>query len=221
MKINAREKKLIYAAVIVAVAIFIYHAISAFSPGDGESIVDQIEAQEGLLRRQRDLIGHRNFYEQLIESAENDIEKLHARLLPENNVSAANAELQRILSELANRSGVIISNRSNLQERKIADSDSLVKVSVRIAIDCQIPTTGCAIEEDMVDFLIAVRNYEKLLRVEDISIQSPYTQGKPMSIRRPINITVAGYISVPPPDEQVAKPGENAARVTGASHDRL
>ena len=213
MKTSAREKKILYMGIVVAVAISIYYAATSFSPEDGQSLAGKIETQESLLRRQKELIRREDSYKKRIEDAENEIEKIQELLLPGNNAGAANTELQRILGEFANRNGVVITQKSNQPERKVADSDSLVKVSVQINVDCQTI-------DDLVDFLIDIKNYDKFLKVEQMAIdtvQTPQTPQSPqrrMTIRRPLTIVVAGYISVPPPPDPAAKPGENPVQTS-------
>ena len=212
MKVNAREKKILYAGIAVAAAILIYYAATAFSPGDGESLTDKVATQENLLRRQKELIGREDFYKKLIDDAEKDIEKIQARLLPVNNAAAAGTELQRILDGFAEHSGVVITQKTPMPEKKVADSDSLIKVSVRIATTCSL--------EDMVQFLIAVKNYDRFLKVENITINTQVSpQTKQMIIRPPLNMVIASYISVPPP-EPAAKSGENEAHATAAAERR-
>jgi hypothetical protein len=203
VKVSAREKKILYAGMAIAAAIFIYHLADLFSPGDGESIADKVEMQEGLLRRQKELIGRKGFYETRVEDAEKDIEKIRNQLLPVNSASAAGTELQRILSELADRSNVVITQKSNQMERKIADSDSLIKVSVQVSLQCSL--------EDLVDFLIAIKNYDRFLRVEQMTINT-VTEQRRLVMRRSLNLSVAGYISVPPPAESAAQPATAAVR---------
>ena len=80
---------------------------------------------------------------------------------------------------------------------------------MRVGLDCTL--------EDLVDFLIAIKNYDKFLRVEEMAINTATAQ-RQMVIRRPLNMTVAGYISAPSPSEPEAKPGEdsNQARASAA-----
>ena len=204
MKVSAREKKVFYTGIAVAVVILIYYAATAFLPGDGESLAEKVKTKESLLIRQKELVGREDFYKKRIEDAENDIEKIQARLLPGNNAGAATTELQRILSDFAEHSGVVITTKSNLPERKVADSDSITKVSVRIGVDCLL--------ENLVDFLIAIKNYDKFLKIEEMAINTALQQ-RQLVIRRPLNMVVAGYISIPLP-ESTAKSGEDMAKAS-------
>jgi len=204
MKASAREKKTLYAGIAIAAVIIIYYVATSFSPGDGESLADKVATQESLLLRQKELIGRKDFYEKRIEDTEDDLVKIQTRLLPGNDAGTAAMELQRVLDDFAERSGTVITSRTLLPERKVADSDSMVKVSVRIQLDCTL--------EDLVDFLTAVKNYEKFLKVEEIQISVNLTQ-RQYVFRRPVPMVIAGYISVAPP-EPVTDNGESLVQRT-------
>ena len=202
MKVSAREKKVLYMGIALAVVILIYYVATSFSPSDGESLVGKISAQENLLRLQKELLGREDFFKKRIEDAEIDIEQIRGRLLPVNNVSAGATELQRVLNDFAEQSGSVITTRSNLQEKKVADSDSLTKISVQVRVECTL--------EDLVNFLIAIKNYDRFLTVERLVINTTMQQ-KQLVIRRPLDMIIAGYISVSSP-ESTAKSDEDIAQ---------
>jgi hypothetical protein len=210
VKVNAREKKILYGGVVVAAAILIYYAVTEFSPGDGESLAEQVEMQKSLLSRQRDLIEREEFFKNRVEEAENDIEKIQDRLLPGNNAGTAGTELQRILRDFTDRSGVVILTMSNMPERRVADSDSLIKISVRLGVNCQL--------EDLVEFLITIKNYDKFLKVEELTVNTTTVQRK-IQMRNSLTMVVAGYISVPPA-EPAAKSGDPGQTTTSAAIKR-
>ena len=216
MKVSAREKKILYvgAGIVIAAAILIYLTNPEFLAGDGESLTEQVEQQEFNLRRYREDLGHEDLYKKRIEAAEKDLEKIYDRLLPGNNSVAAVAELQRILSDFADQAGMVVASKSNMPDRKVVDSDSMIKVSARIGVDCK-DVANCRIEEDLVDFLTLVKKFDKFLKVEEISIQTSMQQNK-LRVRRPISMTIAGYISAPLPSE----PGENPVQASAASAAR-
>jgi len=216
VKVSAREKKMLYAGIVIAAAILIYWAWPE-SSDDGVSLSKKVENQESKLRKYREEIGLEDTYRKRIEAAEKDLEKLYDRLLPGNNSVAAVTELQRILNDFADRSGIVITSKSNLPDRKVVDSDSLIKVSVRNGIDCS-NVAECRIEEDLVDFLTSIKNFDKFLKVEEIVIQTSMQQNR-LRVRRPISMTIAGYINAPPPAESEAKPGENPVQTSSTARE--
>ena len=193
MKGNAREKKILYSGIAIAIVIIIYYAATELLPGDGGSLADKVEMQESLLVKQRELVGYREYYEGRINDAENDIEKIQTLLLPVSSSGAAFTELRRILTDFAAMSGVVITATSNQPEKKVENSDSLIKISVQIQVNCSL--------EDLVDFLSAINNYDKFLKVEDITINTRTENNRQMVITRPLRLVIAGYINVPPQSE--------------------
>jgi len=205
---------------VIAAVILIYAAVE-YLPDSG-SLADELETQKSLLLRQRELIGHEDFYKKRIEDAEKDLAGIKPRLLPGNNAVVVGMELQRILNDFAEQSGVVISQRNTLPEKRVTDSDSLIKVSVSININ------NCLLE-DLVEFLTTIENYDKFLKVEEINI-APATvataanptnpaqrqnQNVNMNMVRPA-MTVVGYISAPQP-EPAAKPGDPAAQTAASA----
>jgi hypothetical protein len=120
------------------------------------------------------------------------------RLLPGDSPNVAGAELQRILKDFADRSGVEITQKIPLPERKVQDAEMLTKVSVSIQTNCDL--------DQLVAFLGAIESYEKLLKVEDLTIASFPIQKRYMI--RP-SLTVVGYIS-----SRESKPAEKSPKGT-------
>ena len=211
MKVSTREKKILYTGIVIAVLILIYYAATEFMPGDGESIADKVDLQEKLLVRQKELVGYKGYYEKRIEDAEDEIGKIQKRLLPANSTSAAGTELRRLLTDFASESGVAIMTTSNMPDRKVDDSDSLIKVSVRIAVQSSL--------EDLVHFLSSIRNHDRFLKVEEMAINTnivTVANIQRRQIRPPLNLVISGYVNVPPPDEPAAKHGENGTQKAAA-----
>ncbi|MDR1727342.1 MAG: type II secretion system protein M [Acidobacteriota bacterium] len=206
MKVAGREKKVLYAGVVLAAAILVYYAASTFLP-DGERVRGDVETQKELLLRQRTLLAQEGAYKKRADATQGELAQVMTRLLPGDNASVAGAELQRILKEFADQNDVEITQKNNLAERKVPDSDSLVKVSVRIE-------TNCGLDE-LVDFLTAIENYEKFLKVEELVINSIRVQ-KQYRIRP--SLTVVGYINVPAaPAAPDADPAGNPSGSGGAA----
>ena len=205
VKVSAREKKILYTGSVIAVAILIYYGVTLFSPGDGESLAVRVETQANLLRRQKELIGREDLYNRRIEDAKNDIAQIQARLLPGNNATVANTELQRILNDFAEQSGVVITTKNGLPEKKVADSESLIKISTQMQITCGL--------DQLVDFLRAIKNHDKFIKVEDINVLTAQQQ-RVMQLR-PLTMVVVGYISaVPLPEPAVRQPVEDEVPAT-------
>jgi hypothetical protein len=105
-----------------------------------------------------------------------------ALLLPGNNSAEAGAELLKLLKDFAEQNGVQIAAGNNLPEKKM---QGLTKVSARIDTMCDI--------EQLVQFMAAIGNYPKHLRIEELTINSFRMPAQKKYQIRP-SLTIAGYI---------------------------
>ena len=207
MKVSRREKVTLGAGIAVAFAILVYYMATTFLP-DRERLLDEVEVQKSLLLRQRTLLAQEEFYNTHTDEAQGGLTLAMTRLLPGDNANVAGAELQSILKDFADQNGVEITQKNNLPEQKVPDSDSLVKVSVRITINCNI--------EELVSFLTAIENNDKFLKVEELTINSATVQRQRRYELRPPSLTVAGYINVPsaPKSDEKSASATNMVRTT-------
>jgi len=198
VKVTGREKKFLFIGGAIAAAVIVYFAFAATSLlPDRATLREDVETQQGLLLRQRTLLARESAYKKRADENKADLEKAMTRLLPGDNASVAGSELQRILKEFADDSGVEITQKNNLAERKVPDSDSLVKVSVRIDTNCDLG--------ELVDFLSAIENYEKFLKVEELVVNTNVSRAQKQVQIRP-SLTVVGYIDAPPPPKPAGAP---------------
>jgi type II secretory pathway component PulM len=192
MKISPREKKfLIIGGAVCLVGLIAYLAVTVMPSRD--VIARELEGKKRTLLRQREMVGREAFYKSRAESYRQRLKQDYTRFLPGETPSIAAAELQRVLKELADPTGVEIIRRDIQKEQKL--QDNIYKVSVRIETNC--------VPDQLVQFLTAVQNYSKYLAVEELAITSFKIQ-KRWEIRP--SITVAGLILAPE-----AKPAEKSA----------
>lgn len=200
MKLTLREKRFIFAGIIAVVAVLILYATASVL-GDRESLSQDVGRKKQLLLKQREIINSEEGYKKRVDQYTRHLEQDLTRLLPGDNSSVASAGLQTILKDFADQSGVAITQKNTLPEKKVPDNEMLTKVSVRIETDCNL--------EQLVDFLIAIENYDKFLKVEELIITSFPIQRR-YQIRP--SLTVAGYISSPniePTEGSATKAGAN------------
>jgi hypothetical protein len=132
-----------------------------------------------------------------------------ALLLPGKSSEAAGEELLKLLKDFADLNRVNIVIRSILPEKKM---QGLTKVSVRIETVCDI--------EPLVQFVAAIENYPKHLKIEELMIPSFRIPTQKKYEIRP-GLTIAGYI----PSTEDETPAVNAssiealeARMTSIEH---
>ncbi len=180
MKITTREKRIIAIGVCVAVGVMIYYAASLLLP-DRESLTQDVTLKKRMLLKQRESLTREELFKKRLDQYSGRLQKEMALLLPGENPNVAGAELQKILKEFADQSGVEITQKNILPEKKV--QDLLTRVSVRIDTNCNL--------EQLVQFMTAIENYEKYLKIEECMINGFRIQ-KRYEIRP--SLTIAGYI---------------------------
>jgi len=180
VKLNAREKRIILIGACVAAAVLIYFGITLMLPSG--NLAQSVELKKKMLIRQRETLSREGIYKARVEQLRGTLEAYRMRLLPGDNPNVAGAALQTILKDFADQSGVEITQKNILQDKKT--SDLLTKVSVKIDTNCNL--------EQLVQFMSAIENYEKHLRIDDCTISSFRVMQKRFEIRP--SLTVSGYI---------------------------
>jgi len=183
VQINTREKRFIVIGSVIAGVILAYYALTLALPGR-EDLQGTLELKKRTLLRQRETILREDFYKARVDKYQQRLRQDLTRLLPADNPSIAAAELQKLLKEIADQNGLEIIRKDIQREQKL--QDNIVKVPVRIETNCN--------PDQLVQFLVAVQNYEKFLIVDELVINSFRIQ-KRYEIRP--SITVAGFIAVP------------------------
>ena len=183
MQVTGRERKFILIGVIAVLAIAVFYFVSGPSPVRQEASLS-VEQQRRALLQSREILAQEPVYRARAEQYRQRLQQLRATFLQGDNASIAGAELQRVLKELADQSGVDIVRRTIRGEQKL--QNGVVKVSVNIETNCQ--------PDQLVRFLAAIENYEKHLSVDELQINSFRIQKR--YEMRPI-LTVSGYILVP------------------------
>ncbi len=183
MQVTGREKKFIIIGGVAVLAIAVFYLVSGPSPVKQEASLS-VEQQRRALLQSREVLAQEPVYRARADQYRQRLQQLRALFLPGDNASIAGAELQRVLKELADQSGVDIVRRTIRGEQKL--QNGVVKVAVNIETNCQ--------PDQLVKFLAAIENYEKHLGVDELQINSFRIQKR--YEMRPI-LTVSGYILVP------------------------
>jgi type II secretory pathway component PulM len=183
MQISGRERKFIIIGAIAILLIVVFYFVSGPSPVRQEASLS-VEQQRRALLQSREIMAQEPVYRARTEQYRQRLQQLRAMFLPGDNASIAGAELQRVLKDLADQSGVDIVRRTIRGEQKL--QNGVVKVSVNIETNCQ--------PDQLVKFLAAIENYDKRLGVDELQINSFRIQKR--YEMRPI-LTVSGYILVP------------------------
>jgi hypothetical protein len=183
VKISAREKRFVVIGAAIVGAVLIYYAATMLLP-DREALSQNVILKEKMLLKQRETLSREGIYKGRLDLLQRRLGQDMALLLPGDNPNVAGAELQKLLKDFADQSGVEITQKSIQPEKKLPNG--LTKVTVRIDTNCS--------PEQLVGFLAAVENYEKFLTVDDFTVNGFKIQ-KRWEIRP--NLAVSGYINAP------------------------
>lgn len=181
MKLTSREKRIIGIGACVAVAVLFYYAVTLALP-NSENLTQSVENKKKMLLKQREMLSREALYKSRLQQFNGHLETYRMRLLPGDDPNVAGAALQTILKDFADQSGVEITQKNILQEKKT--QDLLTKVSVKIDTNCNL--------EQLVQFISAIENYEKHLKIDDCTISGFRIQRR-FEIRP--SLTISGYIS--------------------------
>lgn len=184
MKVSPREQIVIIIGIVIAVSVLIFYVVTDQVP-DSQSLSRSVELKKRMLRGQRETLGREEVYKARLDQYKKQLDQDMTRLLPGDNPSLASADLQKIIKDFADRSGVEVTQRNIMQEKRI--QDLVNKVTVRMETNCS--------PEQLVQFLTLIKNHEKLLNVDEMTISSV------RNIRRMetrTSLVISGYIALPP-----------------------
>jgi hypothetical protein len=181
VKLTAREKRVTAIGACIVAAVLIFFGITLLLP-NSENLSQQVVLKKRMLLKQRETLSREAMYKTRLEKFSGNLATSGTRLLPGYNPNVAAAGLQKILKDFADQSGVEITMKNILPEKKI--QDSLTKISVKIDTNCNL--------EQLVQFIAIIENYEKFLRIDDCTISGFRVQRR-FEIRP--SLTIAGYIS--------------------------
>jgi hypothetical protein len=193
LKITAREKRVITIGAIVAAAVLFIYALSLLLP-NRQSLSDTVELKKKMLLRERETLSREGYYRARLDWYGKHLQGDMSRLLPSDNPNVAGAELQKLLKDFSDASGVEITQKNIVPEKRI--QNRIMRISVRIETNCVL--------DQLVQFLTAIANYEKFLTIDEFTITS-FRMQKRFEIRP--SLTISGYINAPEPNPGEKVPG--------------
>jgi type II secretory pathway component PulM len=199
VKVASREKKVIIIGACIAVVVLVLYVVMPLLP-DRDNLAQSVERKKRTLRNYRETMGREEMYKRRLEHFQKQLDQNLTRFLAGDNATLAGSELQKVIKDCADQSGVEIIQRSILPEKKV--QDIVTKVSVRIETSCT--------PEQLVQFLASIENYEKMLNVDEIMISAIRLPRK-YEIRP--SLMISGFIRTQP-----EKPKEKAPAKPGATN---
>jgi hypothetical protein len=195
VKVTSRERTYIIIGAVVVVTVLIYYVATLLVP-DSQNLSQSVDLKKKMLRSQLETLSREDFYKKRLDQYKKQLDQNMTRFLPGDSPSLAGADLQKIVKDFADQSGVEITQRNIMPVGKI--QDPATKVTVRMETSCN--------PEQLVQFLTLVENYEKLLRVDEI-VMSSFRNLRKIETRT--SLTISGYIALPQ-EKPAEKPAPKA-----------
>ena len=202
LELRPRDRR---ALILLASALGLYVLVSEVLLPAYDNLVaaetEALEKEDQLLRYRRALVRAED-YRVLLEEARSRMEEGEALLIPGENSSLASAELQTIVEEIAERTGIDLGQRSMSLARMV--DDYFNEVTMSLGFEC---TPG-----QLVQFLSEIRDVERLVIVRSIQV-SPIrsVDGVPASgeLIKDLNVNVTfGAILATPTGPDVTEGSE-------------
>jgi hypothetical protein len=190
-----RRDRIALGAGVGAVVLFIllnYGVVPLFERLDTSSEV--VQQKEVELRRDNRLLAEAELEKTHLSVARERLKGLEASLLESSSPFLANAEWQRLVGQLADSKGIELGSSELLPTQPLGAGYSLVMG--RVQFRCRL--------DQLVDFLVALATFPKLLSVTGLTVVSP--QGDPQG-RLVVQLTIgAAARAVKPVKEEAAAP---------------
>lgn len=197
MKISAKHRKFIIMGLgVIAILALAYVLFTGQSESDDFSV--NVENKKRMLSKYLETLELEGPYEVDLQQYRSRLQQDRARLLVGDNPNVAESELLKVLTDIANKNSVEITQKIVQKEEKI--QDMLYKVSARIVTQCE--------TDQMIQFLIDIKNYDKFLTIDEFTVQTRSSRTRPSTEIRP-TLTISGYISLPETDMKEGEPGAN------------
>jgi hypothetical protein len=193
-KISRRDRIALTAAAAAA-ALFMLLNFGVFPllehMGSSPEVVEQKEVE---LRRDKRLLAEAELEKTHHSAARDRLKELEAGLLESSSPSLANAEWQRLVSQLADSKGIQLGSSEFLRIQELGAGYSLL--TGRVAFHCRI--------DQLVDFLVALTSSPKPLSVTGLMVST--SQGSAQNILN-VQMTIgAATKTVKQPKEAAAAP---------------
>ncbi len=204
-KLSLRERRIIFLGGGVTVLLLFYFYLVAPFFESKEKMRDEIATKKARLIKDIVFISEKDDSLKKRDLLNKKLEQAKTKLLNEPDVRSASQHLQQVLRDMATQSGVEVSRITPQREERLVppqrdekQSEEYMRIPVNIEIQCM--------PDQLVQFLLAIRNYEKRLWIDQLTIHSTtYSRtAKEKDLRIRPNIIVSGIIKNVPEKKEEA-----------------
>lgn len=167
-KLTLRERRILQGGGLTAAVVLVYFfAVEPFNEARA-SIPAELETKARLLQRSKQLLSQRDYYRSRSEELERRVQQYENRFIEAENSSDATTQVELAVRDLASRLGITISRSSRVQERVLDDRYARITLRVNLQADLR----------QVLEFVHAVSNYPKFLKVENLELRVARVKGK-------------------------------------------
>ncbi len=167
-KLTLRERRILQGGGLTAAVVLVYFfAVEPFNEARA-SIPAELETKAKLLQRSRQLLSQRDYYRSRSDELERRVQQYENRFIDAENSSDATTKVELAVRDLASRLGITIARSSRVQERVLDDRYARITLRVNLRADLR----------QVLEFVHAVSNYPKFLKVENLELRVARVRGK-------------------------------------------
>jgi len=180
MKISKRDRRvLIIGGLGCAVLLLIIYGILPFFESRSE-MEAKLEREQRRLEQSLQILQSESYYRTQTIELEETLERYRTQLLDAEDSTRARVQLQAIVRELAEESGVTISRSNPMQEQKVGEyAEIILQVNLEGGV------------QELTDFLYAISTHPKFLKIGQFRINVSRSR-KP--VRMQPQMRVSGFI---------------------------
>lgn len=202
MTLQSRDKRaiLILGVVVALYALLSWAALPAYDALTGAETA-ALES-ETLLEKYRQVVGRKGRYDGLLNQVEQQRQQASTRVIQAANPSLAAVELQSLVEGLAQRLGIMFSQRSVLPPTPGVDAFREISMSLAFV----------GTPQQMVSFLTEVRALPRSVRVltmnvSPVQVAQEAPKGSPFSKDVRVSLTLGAWVQLPQAAQPPSKGG--------------
>lgn len=156
-RLSRRDKKVLWiGGGFTVVTLLVVYVFLPFYESVSD-VEDQLSSKQEMLGRSVRVIQNEGLYLAQLQQLENELSRLREQLLEARDPVLAQNQLETIVRNVADQSGVTISRSTPLQEKSVGERYSKVTLQINVQ-------SGMA---ELTEFLYAVSVHPKFLHIED------------------------------------------------------
>lgn len=184
-KLNKRDKRTLWlGGVAGAIILFVIYGIMPLSEASSE-LDGELREKAALLQRSIVAVENEDIYRSRLATLESMLDQYRGQLLDSDDGTVARVQLEEIVRGLAESNGVTISRSNPLQETKIGERYSKVRIQINLTGDMP----------ELTSFVYDLSNHPKFLVIDEFFMNGFRLRDE---IRLQPRLNISGYIRLSP-----------------------